>query len=272
MLLDPLKEPRRRTGRRCCCAASRTCPDICGARPAPRDRCRSWRTAHRAGGRVPVGRRRRRGPPRAGADACRRTPGAGSRCRSSEAGGRSHGLSPQRAGCGADGRREEDRLAGRWHAAPLAPAAIHVPSSPSRPPVPVRGSGAERPDLKGAIVFIGSSAPEAGGLRLSHVDPLVSSTTCRLLPSPSCCPANPIAGRRMRGFWRREWAFSQTDRDHVRPAAQGQSSLRQRSLRSCWPHFRSRFWSEVRLFCWIRLRRSSPRPRASWRPRSPPIR
>ncbi len=37
------------------------------------------------------------------------------------------------------------------------------------------------PELKGAIVFIGSSAPEAGGLRLSHIDPLVSSTRLQAL-------------------------------------------------------------------------------------------
>ncbi len=37
------------------------------------------------------------------------------------------------------------------------------------------------PDLRGAILFIGSSAPEAGGLRLSHIDPLVSSTRLQAL-------------------------------------------------------------------------------------------
>ncbi len=37
------------------------------------------------------------------------------------------------------------------------------------------------PDLRGAILFIGSSAPEAGGLRLSHLDPLVSSTRLQAL-------------------------------------------------------------------------------------------
>ncbi len=41
--------------------------------------------------------------------------------------------------------------------------------------------GRELPDLKGAILFIGSSAPEAGGLRLSHIDPLVSSTRLQAL-------------------------------------------------------------------------------------------
>ena len=32
------------------------------------------------------------------------------------------------------------------------------------------------PAFKGAIVLIGSSAPEAGGLRISHIEPLISST------------------------------------------------------------------------------------------------
>ncbi len=41
--------------------------------------------------------------------------------------------------------------------------------------------GADLPDLKGAILFIGSSAPEAGGLRLSHLDPLISSTRLQAL-------------------------------------------------------------------------------------------
>lgn len=44
-------------------------------------------------------------------------------------------------------------------------------------PAHVLLSGHEKSDsIKGAVAFIGSSAPEAGGLRLSNVHPLVSST------------------------------------------------------------------------------------------------